>query len=69
MEFVFGYALGALVVFMVAFNTLHKEDLEAGLNKCENNGGLERYLSNLVGDPEVYCKDGARFTIKDKTNE
>lgn len=66
MEFVFCYGLGALVVIMVAFNTLHKEDLEVGLNKCQNNGGLERYISNLVGSPQVFCKDGARFTIKDK---
>lgn len=66
MEFVFGYSIGALMVITVAFNSLHKEDLEAGLNKCQNNGGLERYISNLVGNPEVFCKDGARFTIKDK---
>ena len=66
MEFIFGYSLGALMVIMVASNTLHKEDLEAGLDKCQNNGGLERYISNLVGSPEVFCKDGARFRIKDK---
>lgn len=66
MEFVFGYTLGALMAIMVAFSTIYEKDLEAGLNKCQNNGGLERYISNLVGDPEVFCKDGARFTIKDK---
>ena len=66
MEFVFGYALGAIMIVGTAFTTIHKEDLEAGLNKCQNNGGLERYISNLVGNPEVFCKDGARFTIKDK---
>ena len=66
MEFVFGYFLGVIMVVAVSFNTLHKEDLEAGLNKCQNNGGLERYISNLVGSPEVFCKDGARFTIKDR---
>lgn len=65
-EFVIGYLLGIAMVTMVAFNTLHKEDLEIGLNKCQNNGGLERYISNIAGDPKVFCKDGAQFTIKDK---
>lgn len=66
MEFALGYLLGLFIAAMTLFSTLHKEDLEAGLNKCQDNGGLEKYISNLVGNPEVFCKDGAVFTLKDK---
>lgn len=66
MEFALGYLLGLFIAAMTLCTTLHKEDLEAGLNRCQNNGGLEKYISNVVGDPEVVCRDGAVFTLKDK---
>lgn len=66
MEFIFGYFLGCITIIAVAYSTLHKEDLQVGLNKCQNNGGLERYISNITGYPEVFCKDGAKFTLEGK---
>lgn len=64
-EFFFGLLLGAGLLFS-AFSNLNQEDLEIGLNKCQANGGLERYVVRVFDSNKVYCKDGAVFTIKDK---
>ena len=64
-EFFFGFLVGAGLLFS-AFSNLNQKDLEIGLNKCQVNGGLERYAVRVFDSNKVYCKDGARFTIKDR---
>lgn len=66
MEFVFGFALGILMILSSVWQNLSQEDLEIGLNKCQANGGLERYVVRVFDSNKVYCKDGAVFTLKDK---
>ena len=66
MEFLLGIALGVLLVLSSVWQNLSKEDLEIGLNKCQANGGLERYVVRVSDSNKVYCKDGAVFTLKDK---
>lgn len=64
-EFLLGLFTGCLLMFGT-FSNLDHEDLEIGLNKCQANGGLERYVVRVFDSNKVYCKDGAQFTIKDK---
>ena len=33
---------------------------------CEANGGVEEYQANLLGNPNVTCVNGARFTLREK---
>lgn len=66
MEFVIGFALGVLMILSSVWQNLSQEDLEIGLNKCQANGGLERYVVRVFDSNKVYCKDGAVFTIEDK---
>ena len=64
-NFIFGFLCGAGLLFS-AFSNLNQKDLEIGLNKCQANGGLERYVVRVFDSNKVYCNDGAVFTIKDK---
>lgn len=64
-EFFFGLFVGCVLLFG-SFSRLNQQDLEIGLNKCQANGGLERYVVRVFDSNKVYCKDGAVFTIKDK---
>ncbi len=64
-NFFFGLFVGVALLFS-AFSNLDQKDLEIGLNKCQANGGLDRYAVRVFDDNKVYCKDGAVFTIKEE---
>ena len=64
-EFFLGFLVGAALLFS-AYSNLDQKDLETSLNKCQANGGLERYAVRVFDDNKVYCKDGAVFTIKEE---
>lgn len=64
-EFFLGFLVGVGLLFS-AFSNLDQKDLETGLNKCQANGGLERYAVRAFDDNKAYCKDGAVFTIKEE---
>jgi len=57
----FGIFLGV----MWGFTKVGPEQLADVEAKCNNNSGLETAVFMPVGAPIIYCKDGAKFTLKD----
>lgn len=65
MEMFIGILTGIFLGVVAAFTNVGPEQLADVENKCKNNAGLEAAVFKPVGPPVVYCKDGAKFTLKD----
>jgi hypothetical protein len=59
------FITGFLLVIVVA-NTYIKHDVIDKFNElCINNEGIDSIRIPIIGTPEVTCKNGAKFTIKE----
>lgn len=63
-----GYFLGVILAFgcgvVWTFISIDATTLDKVNNTCNSNGGVEMIMVDLW-KIKVYCKDGARFTLKD----
>jgi hypothetical protein len=60
------WLLGLWLGVVWAFSTVTEDQFAKAQEMCKTNGGMIKYVSNSVGYPDVTCKNGAKFTIKDE---
>ena len=65
MEMFISIIFGIFLGVVWGFTKVGPEQLADVENKCKNNSGLETAVFMPVGSPIIYCKDGAKFTLKD----
>lgn len=57
--------LGLFLGVIWSFSHVTENQWSQANNLCDSNGGLTRYVSNTVGEPQITCKNGAKFTLKE----
>lgn len=56
--------LGVFVGFMWSFTKVEPDQLDSINSSCKINKGIEKVIVDTFRT-DVYCKDGAKFRIKD----
>lgn len=59
------FAVGVLNGVIYSTNTFTKDQIAKISSICDKNGGLEKITAEIFYN-NIYCKDGAKFRIKDK---
>ena len=55
---------GILLGVACAFSYVTETQWNKAQELCKPNNGLSSYVSNLIGPPDITCKNGAEFTLK-----
>lgn len=58
--------LGVFLGVCGAFSRVEESQFNQALEFCKGNGGLELYLAKPVGNAEITCVNGARFTLQEE---
>lgn len=66
MSELFWAVLGILLGLTFAFSRVTEQDFQKAIDVCAPNGGLEVYITNVVGGADVYCKNDAKFKMKEE---
>ena len=64
MGYFLGLFIGAGMGVIWSFSTIDATTLDKVNNTCSSNGGVE-VVAVDIWKASVYCKDGAKFTLKD----
>lgn len=64
MGYFIGLVMGICLGLMWVFITFSPDDLTQINTRCINNKGIEKVVLD-VARVNIYCKDGAEFTLKD----
>lgn len=65
MSELFCAVVGILLGLTFAFSRVTEQDFRKALDVCVPNEGLEVYIANTVGAADVYCKNDAKFKMKE----
>lgn len=65
MEILLGLFFGILFGLTTGFVVVYPDNIININDECVKNAGLDRVIVNVIGATQVYCKDGAKFTLKD----
>jgi hypothetical protein len=60
------FVLGICMCLLFSLSIIMEESFSKAQEMCKNNGGLEHYASNTIGHPDIVCKNGAKFILKEK---
>lgn len=60
------FCWGIMIGLLYGFSTIDSKQIEHIKNVCSNNQGIDKVIVNVMGSNEVYCKDGAKFRIKEE---
>lgn len=63
MGYFVGFGLGAFWMLVVASFHITDKDIQKFTERCSKNDGVQQVRID-INDPVVYCKDGAKFTVK-----
>ena len=66
MKEIISWVMGILLGLTFAFSRMTEQDFQKAIDVCIPNGGLEVYIANTVGAADVYCKNDAKFKMKEE---
>lgn len=59
------WVVGICMGIVFAFSRVTEQDFQKALDTCATNGGLEVYATSSVGGVDFFCKNGAKFKLKE----
>lgn len=57
---------GIMIGLLNGFSTIDSKQIEHVNNICSNNQGIDKVIVNVFGSNSIYCKDGAKFRMKEE---